>query len=374
MNDDALPEADCVDGAPHPRLAHQIFGQSAAERAFLDAYTGHRLHHAWLITGPRGVGKATFAWRVARFLLSQANAPAAAGLFEDVPPAPAILDISPETPVNRRISALSEPGLMLIRRAWDGDKKRLKAQITVDEVRKLGGFFGLSSADGGRRVVIIDCVDEANPSAANALLKVLEEPPRKSTLLLISHTPARLLPTIRSRCRELRLSTLADDDLDAALVQAGLEGEISPALRALASGSVGEAIRLHSNDGPENYGQIIRLLSSCPNMDRPQALNFAETAAQRGKDQRLDAALYLINLALSRLARTGAGLAPETEAIPGEIAIFQNLSQSSIAARKWAELQQDLSARFGHGRAVNVDPQSLVLDALLRINEAARHS
>ncbi len=374
MSDQVLPEADCIDGASHPRMTNQLRGHDAAERAFLDAYVGQHLHHAWLITGPRGVGKASLAWRVARFLLSQANVPANSGLLNDAPTAPDTLDVSPETPVSRRISALSEPGLMLIRRAWDADKKRLKAQITVDEVRKLGGFFGLSSADGGQRVVIIDSVDEANASAANALLKVLEEPPRKSTLLLISHAPARLLPTVRSRCRELRLSTLADSDLDAALVQAGLEGEISPALRMIANGSVGEAIRLRTNDGPELYRLIVELLSNCPNMDRSRALSFAESVAQRGKDQRLDAALYLIDLVLSRLARTGAGLTPEKEAAPGEIAILGKLSPSPIAARKWAGLQQEVSARTGHGRAVNVDPQSLVLDALLKINEAARHS
>ncbi len=149
MNDEALPEADCIDGASHPRAAHNIYGQKAAEDAFLEAFTGQRLHHAWLITGPRGVGKATFAWRVARFLLSQENTRATAGLLDDAPTAPDTLHVSPDNPVSRRITALSEPGLMLIRRAWDSDKKRLKAQITVDEVRKLGGFFGLSSADGG---------------------------------------------------------------------------------------------------------------------------------------------------------------------------------------------------------------------------------
>lgn len=374
MNEDPLPEADCIEGAPHPREAAHLFGQDAAEREFIDAYTGQRLHHAWLITGPRGVGKATFAWRVTRFLLAQTNALADAGLFEDTPRRPDTLDVSPDAPVSRRIAALSEPGLLLIRRAWDADRKRLRTQITVEEVRRLGRFFGLSAADGGHRVVIIDSVDEMNLSAANALLKVLEEPPRNTTLLLVSHAPARLLPTIRSRCRELRLSTLADEDIEAALAQAGLEGELSQSLRAIAGGSVGEAIRLHASDGPVLYSQIVGLLSECPQMDRSRALKLAETVAQRGKDRQLDTALYLIDFALSRLARTGAGLVPEIEAVTGEVTILQKLSPTPVAARKWAQLQQELSARVGHGRAVNVDPQSLVLDVLLKINEAAGHS
>ncbi len=374
MNEDALPEADCIQGAPHPRQTVHLFGQEAAERAFFDAYTGQRLHHAWLITGPRGVGKATFAWRVARFLLAHTNSPAEAGLFEDARPALDSLDIDPESPVRRRIAALSEPGLMLIRRGWDADRKRLKTQITVEEVRKLGSFFGLSAADGGHRVVIIDSVDEMNASAANAQLKVLEEPPKNTTLLLISHAPARLLPTIRSRCRELRLSTLADKDMEAALAQAGFGSELSPSLGAIAGGSVGEAIRLQASDGPDLYGQIVGLLDDCPQMDRSRALRLAETVAQRGKDRQLDTALYLIDFALSRLARTGVGLVPEIEAVTGEVAILQKLSSTPVAARKWAQLQQELSARVGHGRAVNVDPQSLVLDVLLKINEAAGHS
>ena len=374
MSEEALPQADGIDGALHPRHANQLFGQSAAERTFLDACHGNRLHHAWLLTGPQGVGKATFAWRAARFLLSRANAPAEAEISEVAPPKAETLDVPLDAPTSRRIAALSEPGLFLIRRAWDADRKRLKTQITVDEVRKLGGFFGLSSADGGPRVVIIDSADEMNTSAANALLKVLEEPPKDATLFLVSHAPARLLPTIRSRCRELRFSTLGEEDLLAALKQAGLEGELSPALRAISGGSVGEAIRLHATGGPELYGLLVEILDSCPRMDRSRALEFTETVTQRGKDQQLDAAISLLDLALSRLARTGAGLVPDIEAIPGETEILQKLSPTPGAARKWAELQQDIFARIGHGRAVHVDSHSLVLDALLKINDAARHS
>ena len=374
MSEDGLHEADRIDGAPHPRNTIQLFGHEAAERAFVDAYAKGRLHHAWLLTGPRGIGKATFAWRAARFLLSVATAPSDAGLLGEAPPAPDTLDVATDALISRRIAALSEPGLLLIRRAWDTDRKRLKTQITVDEVRKLGGFFGLSSADGGHRAVIVDSADEMNVSASNALLKVLEEPPRNATLILISHAPARLLPTIRSRCRELRLSALSPADMERALSQAGHEGELSPALRTIASGSVGEAIRLHANDGPELYSQIIELLGNCPQMDRSRAVKFAETVAQRGNVQRLETAIYLLELAISRLAYIGVGHTAEADAASGENESFRELSPTPRAARKWAELQHEITGRFRHGRDVNVDPQSLVLDALLKINEAARHS
>jgi DNA polymerase-3 subunit delta' len=218
MSDDALPEADRLDGAPHPRETVGLFGQTAAEAVFLNALNSGRLPHAWLLTGPKGVGKATFAWRAARYLIAT---PPETGDALFAPPPAGTLDIDPEHPVARRIRALSEPDLMLLRRVWDTERKRLKAQLTVDEVRGLKGFFGLS-ADGARRVVIVDCADEMNPSAANALLKELEEPPKNTVMFLVSHQPSGLLPTIRSRCRTLRFAPLSPDDLVAALDQAGL--------------------------------------------------------------------------------------------------------------------------------------------------------
>ncbi|NNJ69438.1 MAG: DNA polymerase III subunit delta', partial [Boseongicola sp.] len=207
------------------------------------------------------------------------------------------------------------------------------------------------------------------PSAANALLKVLEEPPKNAILLLISHAPARLLPTIRSRCRELRLPSLAPDALSQALTQAG-HPDPDPALAPLAAGSVGEAIRLATQNGPALYGEILALLATCPSLDRARAQKFAEHITQRGHEDRTAVALNLLDLALSRLARTGTGLAPKP-ATPDEPDILKRLAPDPKSAQKWATLQQDLSQRIGHGRAVNVDAQSLVLDAFLKINESA---
>ena len=217
MTDD-IPTPDQAPGAPHPREAVRLFGQDRAERAFLQAHSAGRLHHGWLLTGPRGVGKATLAWRIARFLL--ATPPAEDdGLF-GAPPPPETLDISPDHPVAHRMLAGSEPGLACITRTPNEKTGRLRDQIAVEDIRKLGRFFGLSATDGGHRVVIVDAADDMNVSAANALLKMLEEPPARTTLLLISHQPSRLLPTIRSRCRTLRLSELSPQNLAAALAQA----------------------------------------------------------------------------------------------------------------------------------------------------------
>ncbi len=370
MSDDPTPEADRVDGAPHPRETRHLIGQSAAEAAFLEAYTTGRLHHGWLITGPRGVGKATLAWRIARFLL--AEAPASEAALFGAPPPPDNLDIPDDHPVARRMAALSEGRLFLLRRAWDADKKRLKAQITVDEARKLKGFFGLSAADGGRRVVIVDAADEMNVSAANALLKLLEEPPANTTLLLVSHQPSRLLPTIRSRCRELRLATLSPDDMATALEAAGCSAEgDTAALAELSIGAVGEAVRLTNLGGLEGYTDLVRMFTDLPGLDRARAIRLAEACAGRGAEDRLDLTIGLIETFLARLARAGATRQTPPEAARGEAALFARLAPDAHAARRWADLHQSLGQEARHGRAVNLDPAALVLDMVLKIDEAA---
>ncbi|MFP4240242.1 MAG: DNA polymerase III subunit delta', partial [Rhodosalinus sp.] len=264
-----LPEPDRLEGAPHPRHTARLFGQEAAERAFLAAHGSGRLHHGWLLTGPRGVGKATLAWRIARFLLTQPpDAPP--GLF-GAPERPGSLDIDPGHPVARRVAALSEPGLFLLRRGPNERGNALSDAIRVEEVRKLKSFLALSNAEGGPRVVIVDAADELNVNAANAVLKLLEEPPARATLLLVSHQPARLLPTIRSRCRSLPLAPLSPADLSAALAQAGVEAEDAKALAALSGGSVGAAVALAEGGGAQLYADLVALLSTLPRLDRAAA-------------------------------------------------------------------------------------------------------
>lgn len=363
-----LPEPDRIEGAPHPRETAQVFGHAAAEATFLDAFTSGRLHHAWLISGPRGVGKATLAWKIARFLRATPD-PGGAGLFGDTP-APTSLDIPPDHPVARQSRALTEPGIHLVRPTANETTGKMSAEIRAVDVRRLGGFFGLSLPDGGRRVVILDCADEMNQTAANALLKMLEEPPAGAVLLLVAHRPSRLLPTIRSRCRELRLGALAADDLAAALTAAGAEtGGNTDALAELAAGSVGEALRLSLMDGPAIYGELVAIFEHAPRYDRPRAIALANSLAGVANAARFDLTLRLIDLFLSRLARSGAGHPPAAEVCPGEAALLSRLSPDRQAATRWASLGQELSARAGHGRAVNLDPAALTLDLIFRINE-----
>lgn len=361
------PEPDRAEGAPHPRETGRLLGQEPAEAAFLEAYRTGRLHHAWLITGPKGVGKATLAWRIARFLL--AEGPAVAGLFGDAPPAPETLDVATDHPIARRTRALSEPRLFLLRRGFD-DRGALRKVITVDETRKLKSFLSLSAADGGRRVIIIDAVDEMNVNAANALLKLLEEPPALATLLLVSHQPARLLPTIRSRCRELRCTPLDPGPLAEALAAAGVETPAEgEALAELSGGSPGAALELVTLDGLSLYRQIVELFAAAPNMDRARATALADSA--RPNDPRTTLLVGLIEIFLARLSATGAGRAPARSAAPREASTLARLSPDLPAAHRWAGLHEALGARARHGLAVNLDPSSLILDMVLTMNETA---
>ncbi len=361
------PEPDRVTGAAHPRETLALIGHHKAEATFLDAYRAGKLHHGWMITGPLGLGKATLAWKIARFLLATPEDDG--GMFAPEPPQS--LDIPADHPVSHRLVALSEPRLFLLRRAWDDEKRKLKSMITVDEVRKLKSYFALSSADGGRRVAIIDAVDEMNTAAANALLKLLEEPPPNVTLLLISHQPSKLLPTIRSRCRELRLAPLSAEDMATALAVTDDAPADPVPLAELSGGSVGEAIRIMNLDGMKLYAGLISLFATLPRLDRSRAQALAEIGAGRGNEEKFDLLLMLIDLFLARLARAGTlGYCPP-EAAKGEAELIARLSPHPEAARHWADLAQGLANRARRGRAVNLDPAALLMDMVLQIDQTA---
>src|SRR5882757_10038897 len=225
---------------PPPWRSNRLLGHEAAEKTMLAAQRSGRLHHAWLLAGPRGIGKATLAWRFARFLLS---GQAEAGLFGGEPDS---LDVPADTPGRSLVDARSHPDLFHLRRTLNPDTGRMRAEIAVDDVRELGAFMHMTPAMGQWRVAIVDAADEMNRNSANAVLKVLEEPPPNAVLLIVAHAPGRLLPTIRSRCRRLALKPLGTDTVMQLL------GDYAPdtaqeervALADLSEGSVGRALEL----------------------------------------------------------------------------------------------------------------------------------
>ena len=369
MSDESVPQPERLEGAPHPRDTPRLIGQDAAQMAFVDAFNTGRLHHAWMLTGPRGVGKATLAWRIARFLLAT-PAPDEGGMFAPEPPTK--LEIATDHPVALRVAAGGEGRIRNVTRTINPTTKKMRQEIVADDIRALNGFFQMSAPDGGYRVVIIDDADLMNITAANALLKMLEEPPARALLILISHQPSGLLPTIRSRCRTLPLRTLDASEVAEAMAQADVQAANTDALAALSGGSVGGAMRLSLLGGAALYAELVGLMGTMPNMDRPRALKLAELAAARGGEAKRDLLFVLIDLLLSRLARTGAtGTPPAPEAANGEADILKRLSPHPHQARAWADLAAQITARARHGIAVNLDPAALVLDTFTKMAQAA---
>jgi len=247
-----------------PRATTVLFGHAEAENALLAAYRDRRLAHAWLIAGHPGIGKATLAYRMARFVLAHPD-----------PGAPQVraatsVHVDAEHPAARRIAAQAHGDLLLLERTINEKTGKLRQEIQVDDVRRSITFFGSTPAEGGWRVAIVDPVDDLNEEGANALLKILEEPPQRALLLLVSHSAGRVLPTIRSRCRVLSLRPLsAHDVLAAAAAATGLEREdpVLPAAAAVAEGSVQRALALLDRDALELRNRLLALLDRLPALD-----------------------------------------------------------------------------------------------------------
>jgi len=249
--------------APHPRETTAWFGHRDAEMALLEAYRSGRIPHAWLIGGAQGIGKATLAYRMAKFVLAHRNPLAA-----DVQRAQT-LEVDPSDPVARHVAAGAHGGLLTLERTAN-DKGVMRTMIVVDQTRETIGFFGSTAAVEGWRICIVDTVDELNPNGANALLKILEEPPQQSLFLLLSHAPARVLPTIQSRCRKLPLRPLATSDVVGAAAAATGMAEDDPALNAAAEaaeGSVARALTLLGGDALKLQQRTAALLATLPQVD-----------------------------------------------------------------------------------------------------------
>src|SRR5262245_31586145 len=282
---EALPEADRLGEFPHPRETCKLAGHEAAERMLAQTFASGRLHHAWLLAGRAGIGKATLAYRMARYLLARSD---------ERDPESNSLQVPPDSAAARQIAQLAHPGLLVLRRPYDMKSKRLISAIPVDEVRKLRSFLGLTASGGGWRVVIVDSADELNPNAANALLKSLEEPPPRALFLLVSSQPSGLLPTIRSRCRRLDLTPLDAARLrraaETALAAAGMTPPPADKWRQierLAEGSVRGALQL-ATGGIELHDRIEQILARLPGFDWPTLHTLADTLALDAQEQRYE--------------------------------------------------------------------------------------
>ena len=326
---------------PHPRDVFDLFGHEAAEAAFEAARARGRLHHAWMLTGPEGVGKASFAYRAARRLL---GAPAA--------PMFGVLGVDPAHPVSRQVSVRSHPDLLVLER--EGPDGKIRKGIPVDDARQLSEFFSKSPATAPYRVAIIDAADDLNANAANAVLKTLEEPPARGVILLVSHSPGRLLPTVRSRCRRLALAPLALDEV-AGFVEnrADVMGEDAARLAAMSGGAPGRAWSLASSGALALDDAAADILAHLPQVDEAQALALADRF--RGAEGAIT-----FGLLFSRLAdRLHQGLVAQAQAGQGGL-------------DRWARAWETLQRLPREVEAVNLDRTDALFTVLTELRDAAR--
>jgi DNA polymerase-3 subunit delta' len=303
-NDQGAVEPDQFEGALHPREQLAFFGHSEGVEAFLEGLRSGRLHHAWMIGGPQGIGKATLAYRVARTILD----PHRSG-----DPTLHSFDVSPEESVARQVAALSHPNLSVLRRAPATDKKAASSTIPVDAVRRALSMFGSTAANGGYRVCIVDSAEDLTISSANALLKVIEEPPPRSLFLIVSHAPQRVLPTIRSRCRRLLLRPLEDKDIKATIASLGppwsdIPAEVVRQALQYGEGSVRRTLELLDADKVTFIEQITAILDGLPRTDTKQVFALAESIAKRDADDSYELTLETVQRWVSERLHKQASL------------------------------------------------------------------
>lgn len=353
MSADTDDEADRLEGTPHPRQAHRLIGHAAVERDLLDAYRANKLPHAIIFGGPFGVGKATLAWRLARFIL--ANPDPHAATVRDARD----LSVARDTKVASQIASLSHPDVSLLRREVNEKTKRFYTEIRADDVRKTIQLFQRAASAGGYRIGIVDSAEDLNRSSANALLKLIEEPPPKSLFLLVAHRPGLILPTIRSRSRFIRLNALAAPEIEAVVGSLGPpwsehNHDDRATAAAQAHGSVHGALRLLGSQGIELDALVQRLLRGLPNVDWTQVHRLADKIGGRDGELGFDIAMTAIYDWLDKAVHDGAA------------------GQGPRRLAPYAEAWDKVAAAARETDALNLDKRPLILTIFSDLATAVR--
>jgi DNA polymerase-3 subunit delta' len=351
-----------------PRSAPELIGHETAVAALAEAWRSERLAHAWMLAGPPGIGKATLAWQFVRFV-------AAGGEQGGEQAGEGTLATDPQHPAVRQVIAGAYPDSRLVRRSYNPrPPHRFRTEITVDDVRAVGQFLRHTAAMGGWRTVIVDSADAMNINAQNALLKILEEPPPRTLLLLVCHAPSRLLPTVRSRCRTLYLRPLLEDQVATILAQQqpDLPAAERQLLARLADGAPGWALDLAEAGGLDLYRNLIDLLESLPALDAVQLHKTADRFAGTAGEPAYRTFVSLLQWWLGRAIRTTAEKAGATldEVVPGEAALTMRLTERGL--EPWLKAWEKVAALTSRAEAVNLDRKQVVLNAFFELATAAR--
>ena len=362
-----IPESDRLEGCLHPRQTPVLLGQDPAQKRMLDIVRSGKMAHAWLLTGPEGVGKATFAYHLSRFLFKHPRA-------DDIPANADTLHVSPDDRIFHQVAALGATDLMVLRPGFDDRRKRLRSEITVNEVRQVNRFFNHTAGSGGWRICIIDNADQMNVSAANAVLKILEEPPGQTLFLLISHTPNRLLPTIRSRCSTLVLDRLAETDIARIIDAQQNESLAIPTadrdiLIRLAAGSAGRALMLAAGGGAAIYRDIQAIMSTLPRLDLAAGHALADRLGRHGADRQFD---LFFSLLMDQIAAMLRGqITGQSNRHSGDEEQMGAPPMTPSASRRWSGTWQKIMASRREAKTLNLNRKQLVLSTLFLLEETA---
>lgn len=333
-----------LEGAVQPALNPKLFGHEAAEHFLAESYRSGKGHHAILIEGPEGIGKATLAFRFAQHVLSHPD---------PVSAPPALGDPDPASALTRQLASGASHNLLHLTRPVDEKTGKVRSAITVDEVRRAGHFFSQTSGTGNWRIVIIDPADDLNRNAANAILKILEEPPKRAMFLVLSHAPGKLLPTIRSRCLPLKLNPLGDEAMERALAQLGfgLGGQGRDAILALAKGSVAQALKVVNYGGTDIIDAFENLLESQGPAARKTMHKLADALSAKDSDVAFGFFVEHLGDYLLERARRAAH--------SGDI----------HEADRFARLSSSVTERLAVSAAYNLDRKQTILDTLTEITQ-----
>jgi DNA polymerase III subunit delta' len=355
-----------------PRENPALLAHAEAEHELRRLVEAGRLPHAILLSGLRGIGKATLAFRLARFLLAKPE-DLPAEMFSGTEAGG--LAIEAESGVFRRVASGGHADLLTIERAYDPRRRRLRSDIIVEDTRAIAGFFRLTAAEEGWRIVIVDGAEEMNRNAANALLKILEEPPRRGLLLLVSHSPGRLLPTVRSRCRHFPLTALARPLVLQLLgrYRPELARSEAEALVGLAEGSIGRAIELAEAGGLALYRSMLGILAQAPRIEVAELYALADKLARPDAEEAYRACEELLSQLLAKMALRAAGrpFEPEEPIAGEEGEVMQRLAACADPAR-WADLRDRIGRSFADTDQLNLDRKQVVLGAFFAVEEVAR--
>ena len=352
-----------VDLFPAPRANDALLGHQSAEKELLHAWHSSRLPHAWLITGPRGIGKATLAFRFARWILSKGIA-SDTDLFDGNTELDSEQDlfVSPKHPSFHHITKGSHPNLLTVERSFDEKTKRLRKEIVVSDLRRVNSFFGSTANDGGWRIVIIDAADEMNRNSCNALLKILEEPPKLGLILLVAHIPGRLPPTIRSRCRSLSLKPLTHEECVQIIAtqNKGVGEEDVRTLSLLASARPGYALKLAHHNGIELYREMMSLLDGLPELDVDRLYEWSLGFARKDSDARFDLLSDLLVNWITRGVFASVKDEPFEEIAENEKRINQRLFSPEYT-KLWLEIWDKVSELIRLDGEQHLDRQQLIV-------------